>query len=61
MSLFDKIKVKNYTKKELQDMDELDLEPGDLPAMIIAAIVTFFPVLIVAMVVVYGSYWLLFT
>ena len=53
---------KSKTKKELDEhYDKIELEKGDLPAMIIAALITFLPVLIVAMVVIYGIIWLFFT
>ena len=51
-------------KKTKEELDEhyknVELEKGDLPAMIIAAFITFLPILIVVMAVVYGLVWLLF-
>jgi len=41
-------------------MEELDLEKGDFTAMVIAALITFLPVLIIAMLVIFGGLWLLF-
>ena len=53
--------AKQKTKEELDEhYDNVELEKGDFLAMVIAAVVTFFPILIVAMVVIYGLIWLLF-
>ena len=52
---------KDKSLKELnKHYDNIELEKGDFLAMLIAAVITFLPVLIVAMVVVYGLFWLLF-
>ena len=52
---------KHKTKEELDERyKSIEIEKGDLPAMIIAALITFLPVLIVAMLVVYGLAWVLF-
>ncbi|MCL2124674.1 MAG: hypothetical protein FWH33_01650 [Oscillospiraceae bacterium] len=52
---------KSKTKDELDERyDKVELEKGDFPAMIIAAFITFFPVLIIAMAVLFGIIWLLF-
>ena len=52
---------KKKTKEELDaHYESLELEKGDFLAMVIAAFITFMPVLIVAMVVFYGLIWLLF-
>ena len=52
---------KKKTKEELDNhFDEIELEKGDLPAMIIAALITFLPVLIITLLVVYGLVWLIF-
>ena len=52
---------KQKTKEELDEhYKNIELEKGDLSAMIIAAFITFFPVLIIAMAVIYGLIWLLF-
>ena len=60
----DRIKAllsKKKTREELDEhYDKIELEKGDFPAMVIAAIITFFPVLIIAMVVFYGILWLFF-
>ena len=51
---------KKKTKEELDEhYNNIELEKGDFPAMVIAAIITFLPVLIVAMLVIYGLVWLL--
>jgi len=64
MGLLDRFIARLPKKKTREELDEhyknIELEKGDLPAMIIAAFITFFPVLIVAMVVFYGLIWLLF-
>ena len=47
------------SKKELDEHYEgMDLEKGDFLAMVIAAFITFFPVLIILIVVIYGMIWL---
>ena len=55
-----KKKTKEEIDKHLSGVEEVGLEKGDFPAMVIAAFITFFPVLIVAMLVFYGLIWLLF-
>ena len=64
MGLIDRYIARLPKKKTKEELDEhykkVELEKGDLPAMIIAAFITFFPVLIIAMVVFYGVIWLLF-
>jgi hypothetical protein len=58
---FRKIFGKEKSKDELERHYEgLELEKGDFPAMVIAAVITFFPVLLIAMFVIYGLVWLLF-
>ena len=53
---------KKKTKEELdKHYESVELEKGDFLAMIIAAFITFMPILIIAMVVVYGIVWLLFS
>ena len=52
---------KNKSKEDLDEhYDKIELEKGDFPAMVIAALITFLPVLIIALVVVFGVIWLLF-
>jgi nitrate reductase NapE component len=59
---FKRVLGKGKTKEELDEHYKgMELEKGDFPAMIIAAIITFFPILIVAMVFIYGLMWILFT
>jgi len=67
MSLPDRFKSRlprNKTREELDEhyksIESVGLEKGDLLAMIIAAFITFMPILIIAMVVFYGLIWLLF-
>ena len=51
---------KEKTKEELDEhYKKTELEKGDFAAMIIAAFITFFPILAVAMAVVYGLLWIL--
>ena len=51
-------------KKTNQQLDEhyekIELEKGDFLAMVIAAFITFIPVLIVILVVFFGILWLVF-
>ena len=53
-------KSKDELDKHYKKMEELQLEKGDFPAMVIAAIITFLPVLLIAMAIVFGLLWLLF-
>ena len=51
---------KKKTKEELDaHYENIELEKGDFLAMVIAAFITFFPVLIVAMIFLFGLLWLL--
>ncbi|MEG0328750.1 MAG: hypothetical protein RR565_08590 [Erysipelothrix sp.] len=56
-----------YRKKKLLTEEEIDekfkdveLEKNDTKAMIIAALITFLPVMIMLMVIFYGALWLIF-
>jgi len=52
---------KKKTREELNEhYDNVELEKGDFLAMCIAALITFMPVLIIALVAFYGLLWLLF-
>ena len=52
---------KRKSKEELdKHYSEVELEKGDFKAMVIAALITFLPVVIIAMVVIYGMVWLFF-
>ena len=52
---------KKKTKEELDEhYKSIELEKGDFPAMVIAAIITFLPVLIVVLVIFFGTMWLIF-
>jgi len=56
---FKAILSKNKTKKELDEhYDNIELEKGDFLAMVIAAIITFLPVLIIILLVFFGAIWL---
>jgi len=51
---------KNKTQEQLDNhYDNVELEKGDFLAMCIAAVITFMPVLIIALVVVFGMMWIL--
>ena len=59
---FNEFLAKDKSKEELDEhYKDIELEKGDFTAMVIAAIVTFLPVLVIAMAFVYGLAWLLFT
>jgi len=52
---------KKKTKEELDEhYQNIELEKGDFPAMVIAAIITFLPVLIIVLVIFFGTLWLIF-
>jgi len=52
---------KKKTKEELdKHYDSVELEKGDFFAMVIAALITFMPVLIIVLVVFFGLMWLIF-
>jgi hypothetical protein len=56
---FRKYLSKDKSPQELNvHYEGLELEKGDFLAMVIAAVITFFPVLIALMAVVYGLTWL---
>jgi len=61
---FTRLLGKQKSKKELDEhydkMEQLELEKGDFLAMVIAAFITFLPVLLVTLTVVFGIAWLLF-
>ncbi|MCL2221497.1 MAG: hypothetical protein FWC20_04960 [Oscillospiraceae bacterium] len=51
---------KNKTQEQLDEhYDNVELEKGDFLAMCLAAFITFVPVVIVALVVVFGLMWIL--
>jgi len=54
-----KSKSKKDLDKHYKEMEQLELEKGDFTAMVIAALITFLPVLIIALVVIFGLMWLL--
>jgi len=51
-------------KKSKEELDEhyenVELEKGDFMAMIIAAVITILPVVIIVLLLIYGFTWLLF-
>jgi len=58
MSLFDRLVERLPKKKTKEELDEhyknVELEKGDFLAMVIAAFITFFPVVIIALIVFIG-------
>jgi len=64
LNRFKEVLGKKKTKEELDEhynkMEEVELEKGDFLAMVIAALITFLPVVIIAMVVIFGLIWLVF-
>ena len=67
MSFFDryrerlpKKKTKDELDKHYNDIEDAGLEKGDFLAMVIAAFITFFPVLIIVMIIFFGLMWLFF-
>ncbi|MCL2665199.1 MAG: hypothetical protein FWE82_06265 [Defluviitaleaceae bacterium] len=55
--------TKLFTRKKTQEeLDEyyknVELEKGDFFAMVIAAIITFMPIVIISMAFIYGLIWL---
>jgi hypothetical protein len=56
-----KLLPKQKTKEELDEhYDKIELEKGDFLAMVIAAFITFVPVLIIVLALFAGVMWLLF-
>jgi len=57
---FKSLLVRKKTKEELDEhYKNMELEKGDFLAMVIAAFITFLPVLIIALVLVFGLMWLI--
>jgi flagellar biosynthesis/type III secretory pathway M-ring protein FliF/YscJ len=61
--LFDRFKA-SFVKKTKQELDEhydkIELEKGDFLAMVIAAFITFLPVLLITLFVLFGLIWFVF-
>jgi len=59
---FKRLLGKQKTKDELKlhYEEQLELEKGDFPAMIIAALITFVPILLIVLAVFFGGLWLFF-
>ena len=52
---------KKKTKEQLDEhYEKIELEKGDFLAMVIAAFITFIPVLIIVLVVFFGILWFVF-
>ncbi|MCL2030608.1 MAG: hypothetical protein FWG93_03600 [Oscillospiraceae bacterium] len=64
MNPFNRLRRVFERKKTQEELDEhyqnVELEKGDFLAMVIAALITFLPVLLIATVVIYGLFWILF-
>jgi len=54
-----KRKSKDDLAKHYNEMEKIELEKGDFLAMVIAAFITFMPVVIIALIVIFGLMWLL--
>ena len=52
-------KTRDELERHYDELEGVGLEKGDFFAMVVAAFITFFPVLIVAMAVFFGLLWLL--
>jgi len=59
-SLLGNKKTPEQLNEHYNEMEKTELEKGDFLAMVIAALVTFLPVLLIAMAILYGIVWLLF-
>jgi len=57
--LLPKRKSKETLDKHYAEMDKVELEKGDFLAMCIAALIVFMPVLIIALIIVFGLLWIL--
>jgi len=51
-------KTKEQLDEHYRNVEEMPLEKNDFLAMVIAAFITFMPVLLIAMAVLYGLMWL---
>ncbi len=55
---------KTYTKEEIEGFErklkETPLEKNDLPALIIAGLITIIPVVVVFLIILYAILWLVF-
>ena len=58
--LFGKKKTKEELDAHYDQMEQVELEKGDFLAMVIAALITFLPVLIIVLAVLFGVVWLVF-
>ena len=58
--LYPKKKTKQELDEHYKSIESVGLEKGDFLAMVIAAFITFIPVLIIAFVIFYGLLWLMF-
>jgi len=59
-SLFGKKKTQQQLDAHYNEMEKLELEKGDYLAMVIAALITFLPIVIIAIAVIFGILWLFF-
>ena len=61
LNYFKKSLPKEKSKEELDEhYDKMDLEKSDFPAMLIAAFLTFAPVILIIFIVFYGILWFIF-
>ena len=61
LNYFKKRLPKEKSKEELDEhYDKMDLEKSDFPAMLIAAFLTFEPVILIIFIVFYGILWFIF-
>ena len=58
--LFGKKKTKEELDAHYDQMEKLELEKNDFLAMIIAAFITFVPVVLIVLAILFGVLWLFF-
>jgi len=59
-SLLTKNKTPEQLNEHYTEMEKLELEKGDFLAMVIAALITFLPVMLIIIAVLFGVIWLMF-
>jgi len=58
--LFGKKKTKEDLDAHYDQMEKVELEKNDFLAMMIAAFITFVPVILIVLAIVFGALWLFF-
>jgi len=58
--LFGKKKTKEDLDAHYDQMEKLELEKNDFLAMMIAAFITFVPVILIILAILFGALWLFF-